>query len=77
MDSLATSRRMALAALALGGVAACSGAALGDDAPTCPELVGHKARFIGPDDAVTMDYDPGRVNIHHDKDFIITKIAWG
>jgi len=71
-------RRTALAA-ALGGAAglqACAAGAEESDDP-CPELVGHKVRLLGPDDAMTMDYDPDRVNIHHDGDFVITRIAWG
>jgi hypothetical protein len=63
--------------LALGGVAACSGAAVGEDAGPCPQLVGHKARFIGPHDVVTMDYDPERANIYHDDELRITRITWG
>lgn len=77
MESNATSRRKALAALAAGGVAVCTNAALADDAGPCPAVVGHRARFIGPGDVVTMDYDPDRVNIFHDKNHIITKITWG
>ena len=74
------SRRLALAALLVSPVAmaGCARAQEEEEVVTpCPELVGHLARFIGPDDAVTMDYNPDRVNIFHDGSFVITQITWG
>jgi hypothetical protein len=61
-----------------GGLAAVaqSASAGGDEGP-CPELLGHPVRVIGPDSAVTMDYNPNRVNIYHDENYIITQIAFG
>ncbi len=34
-------------------------------------------RIIGPDMAVTMDWNPDRLNIEHDADEIITRIHCG
>ncbi len=34
-------------------------------------------RIIGPDMAVTMDWNPARLNVEHDKDRIITRIYCG
>lgn len=71
------SRRLALAALMLAPTAVAGCAVAQDDDAVCPELVGKIARFIGPNDAVTMDYNPERVNIYHDEDFRITRIDYG
>lgn len=71
------SRRLALAALMVAPVAVAGCARAEEEGEPCPELVGRVARFIGPNDAVTMDYNPERVNIYHDDDFRITRIAWG
>lgn len=71
------SRRLALAALMVAPAAIAGCAQAQDDGELCPDLVGHVARFIGPNDAVTMDYNPERVNIYHDEEFRITHIAWG
>ena len=71
------SRRLSLAALMLAPVAVAGCARAQEEGEFCPELVGHVARFLGPNDVATMDYNPDRVNIHHDEDFRITRIAWG
>ncbi len=81
MTDHTTSRRLALATLAAVPVA-LAGCVRADEEPEtgenpCPSLVGHRARFIGPNDVVTMDYDPDRVNIYHDENFVITEIAFG
>ncbi|WP_227285642.1 MULTISPECIES: I78 family peptidase inhibitor [Paracoccaceae] len=34
-------------------------------------------RVYGPDDAVTMDYSPERLNVIHDEDGIITRVECG
>lgn len=34
-------------------------------------------RLIGPDTAVTMDYDPGRLNIRYDEQGIIVEVSCG
>lgn len=34
-------------------------------------------RIIGPDMAVTMDWNPDRLNVEHDRDRIITRIYCG
>ena len=71
------SRRLTLAALMLAPVAVAGCARAQDDEAACPELVGHVARFLCPNDVATMDYNPERVNIYHDDDFRIVRIAWG
>lgn len=84
MNDREATRRLALAAL-LAAPAAMAGCARAQDddgaeAPEgepCPDLIGHPARFLGPDDVMTMDYNPERVNIFHDGDFVITRITWG
>ena len=84
MNDRKATRRLALAALlaAPAAMAGCARAQDDDTAATpegepCPDLVGHPARFLGPDDAMTMDYNPDRVNIFHDEHFVITRITWG
>lgn len=77
MTSYDPTRRLALAALMLTPAAIAGCAQAQDDADLCPDLVGRVARFIGPNDAVTMDYNPERVNIHHDEEFRITRIDYG
>ena len=71
------SRRLTLAALMLAPVAVAGCARAQDDEAVCPELVGHVARFLGPNDVATMDYNPERVNIYHDDAFRIVRITWG
>jgi len=78
MTATSSRRDALLALLAAGGtlpLAACANAG-GDEGP-CADVVGHPVRLIGPDSAVTMDYNPERVNIHHDGDFVITQITFG
>ena len=42
------------------------------------QVTGSKTlRWIGPDQAVTMDYRTDRVNVYHTSDFIITQITCG
>ncbi|MBT7614250.1 MAG: hypothetical protein HN577_13665, partial [Rhodospirillaceae bacterium] len=48
----------------------------GDEGP-CSELIGHKVRVLGPNSPMTMDYNPDRVNIFHDDDYVITDISFG
>lgn len=77
-------RRLTLAAL-LAAPAALAGCARaqnqeadeGADEEPCQDLIGHPARFLGPNDPMTMDYNPERVNIFHDGKFVITRITWG
>ncbi len=77
MNDQELSRRLALAAL-LGAPVAMAGCAQAQESEEpCPDLVGHVARFIGPNDAVTMDYNPERVNIYHDEEYRIVRITWG
>jgi len=71
------SRRLSLAALLLAPVAVAGCARAQEESDVCPELVGRVARFIGPNDAMTMDYNPERVNIHHDEDYRIVAIDFG
>ena len=71
------SRRLTLAALMLAPVAVAGCASAEEDAALCPDLLGKVARFIGPNEAVTMDYNPDRVNIYHDEAFRITRIDYG
>lgn len=77
MPPIDPSRRLALTALLAAPIAVAGCARAGDEEAVCPELVGKVARFIGPGDAVTMDYNPERVNIHHDEDFRIVRIDYG
>lgn len=79
MPQSTTTRRDLMALLALGGVGlgiSRSARAGGDEDP-CPELLGRPLRVIGPNSAVTMDYNPDRVNIYHDDDYVITQISFG
>ena len=77
MPPIDPSRRLALTAL-LAAPAALAGCAMaGEEGDLCTELVGKVARFIGPGDAMTMDYNPERVNIHHDEEYRITRIYYG
>ena len=42
------------------------------------QVTGSKTlRWIGPDQAVTMDYRLDRVNVYHTTDFVITQITCG
>ena len=41
------------------------------------ELTGRKCRVIRPGDLVTQDYMPARVNIHLDKESVITDVTNG
>ncbi len=79
MPDSTTTRRDLMGLLALGGAglaASRSAHAAGDDGP-CPEILGKRFRVIGPNSAVTMDYNPNRVNIYHDDEYLITKITYG
>ena len=75
-DSDVTPRLILAALMVPAAVAGCA-RAQEEKAEACPELVGHVARFLGPNDVATMDYNPDRVNIHHDEDFRITRIDYG
>ncbi len=79
MPDLTTTRRdlMALLALSGAGLAVTRSAQAGGDEGPCPELLGRPFRVIGPDSAVTMDYNPDRVNIYHDDNYVITQISFG
>ena len=44
-------------------------------AVTLPSDLNH--RVIGPNDAVTMDYNPERLNIYTDEDGVITEVKCG
>ncbi|MBD3679789.1 MAG: hypothetical protein HUJ27_15490 [Rhodobacteraceae bacterium] len=38
---------------------------------------GVPVRFIGPDEAVTMDHNPERLNISYDRSFRVTRLFCG
>lgn len=79
MPDTTTTRRDLMGLLALGGAGFAvsrPGHASGGENP-CPELLDRPFRVIGPDSAVTMDYNPDRVNIYHDDENLITKITFG
>lgn len=44
-------------------------------AVTLPAELNH--RVIGPNDAVTMDYNPERLNIYTDEDGVVTEVKCG
>lgn len=79
MPDSRTTRRDLMGLLALGGagLAASRSVQAGGDEGPCPELLDRPFRVIGPDSAVTMDYNPDRVNIYHDDENLITKITFG
>jgi hypothetical protein len=79
MPDSTTTRRDLMGLLALGGagLAAIRPAQADSDEGPCPELLDRPFRVIGPNSAVTMDYNPDRVNIYHDDENVITKITFG
>ena len=77
MEDSDVTRRLILAALMVPAAGAGCARAQEEKAEACPEPVGHVARLLGLNAVATMDFNPDRVNIHHDEDFRITRIDYG